>query len=264
MLPEFEVFAIKYGERLGVRGDIFMKGDPHDTPMAMDYYIWVIRNEKTTIIVDCGFSKDEGESRGRTYLRSPAEGLELLGINPKEVEHVIITHMHYDHVGNLALFPKARFHIQDTEMAYVTGRAMTHPILRHSFVLSDVQEMLAMVYQDRAIFHDGDEDLFPGITLHHFPGHARGLMAVRVNTKRGWIILASDTAHYYESLTEEHVFMTHENIYEMLESYRSLVKLGGDITRIIPGHDPDVLARYPSFSADLTGVVAVLHEKPSY
>ena len=77
MLPEFEVFAIKYGERLGVRGDIFMKGDPHDTPMAMDYYIWVIRNEKTTIIVDCGFSKDEGESRGRTYLRSPAEGLEL-------------------------------------------------------------------------------------------------------------------------------------------------------------------------------------------
>jgi glyoxylase-like metal-dependent hydrolase (beta-lactamase superfamily II) len=172
--------------------------------------------------------------------------------------------MHYDHVGNLALFPKARFHIQDTEMVYVTGRAMTHPILRHSFVLSDVQEMLAMVYQDRAIFHDGDDDLFPGITLHHFPGHARGLMAVRVNTKRGWIILASDTAHYYESLTEEHVFMTHENIFEMLESYRSLVKLGGDITRIIPGHDPDVLARYPSFSADLTGVVAVLHEKPSY
>ena len=264
MLPEFEVFAIKYGERLGVRGDIFMKGDPHDSPMAMDYYIWVIRNKERTIIVDCGFGKDEGERRGRTYLRSPAEGLEFLGINPMEVEDVIITHMHYDHVGNLALFPKARFHIQDTEMAYVTGRAMTHPILRHSFVLSEVQEMVAMVYRDRAIFHDGDDDLFPGITLHHFPGHARGLMAVRVNTKRGWIILASDTAHYYESLTKEHVFMTHENIFEMLESYRSLVKLGGDITHIIPGHDPDVLVRYPSISEDLTGVVAVLHEKPFY
>ncbi|MAZ98944.1 MAG: MBL fold hydrolase [Rhodospirillaceae bacterium] len=263
IVPEFEVFAIKYGERLGTRGSIFMKGDPHDSPMAMDYYIWVIRNDEKTIVVDCGFDKKEGENRGRTYLRSPTEGLGLIGIDPAEVKDVIITHMHYDHVGNLSIFPNARFHVQDTEMAYVTGRAMTHPILRHSFVLSEVQEMVAMVYQDRAIFHDGDDDLVPGVTLHHFPGHARGLMAVRVNTKRGWIILASDTAHYYESLAAEHVFITHENIFEMLESYRSLVKLGGDVTRIVPGHDPDVLKRYPSLSRDLDGIVAVLHEKPS-
>ena len=58
--------------------------------------------------------------------------------------------------------------------------------------------------------------------------------------------------------------MTHENIYEMLESYRSLVKLGGDITRIIPGHDPDVLVRYPSLLEDLTGVVAVSRGRPPY
>ncbi|MDC1172757.1 N-acyl homoserine lactonase family protein [Alphaproteobacteria bacterium] len=263
MVPEFEVFAIKYGERLGTRGSIFMKGDPHDSPMAMDYYIWVIRNDEKTIVVDCGFGKKEGENRGRTYLRSPTEGLGLIGIDPAEVKDVIITHMHYDHVGNLSIFPNARFHVQDTEMAYVTGRAMTHPVLRHSFVLSEVQEMVAMVYQDRAVFHDGDDDLVPGITLHHFPGHDRGLMAVRVNTKRGWIVLASDTAHYYESLAAEHVFITHENIFEMLESYRSLVKLGGDVRRIVPGHDPDVLKRYPSLSRDLDGIVAVLHEEPS-
>ena len=263
IVPEFEVFAIKYGERLGTRGSIFMKGDPHDSPMAMDYYIWVIRNDEKTIVVDCGFDKKEGENRGRPYLRSPTEGLGLIWIDPAEVKDVIITHMHYDHVGNLSIFPNAKFHVQDTEMAYVTGRAMTHPILRHSFVLSEVQEMVAMVYQDRAIFHDGDDDLVPGVTLHHFPGHARGLMAVRVNTKRGWIILASDTAHYYESLAAEHVFITHENIFEMLESYRSLVKLGGDVSRIVPGHDPDVLKRYPSLSRDLDGIVAVLHEKPS-
>ena len=44
-----------------MRGDIFMKGDPHDTPMTIDYYIWVIRNKERTITVDCGFGKDEGE-----------------------------------------------------------------------------------------------------------------------------------------------------------------------------------------------------------
>ena len=120
-----------------------------------------------------------------------------------------------------------------------------------------------MVYGDRAIFHDGDDDLFDGITLHHLPGHARGLMAVRVHTKRGWIVLASDTAHYYESVEKEFVFQTHENIFEMLESYRKLVKLGGNLTRIVPGHDPEVMERYPAPSADLQGIVVALDEAPS-
>jgi glyoxylase-like metal-dependent hydrolase (beta-lactamase superfamily II) len=262
-LPVYEAYAIKYGERVGTRGTIFMKGDPHDAPMAMDYYIWVIRNAERTIVVDCGFGKEEGERRGRTYLRSPAECLDLIGVDPNKIDDVIITHMHYDHAGNLAMFPKARFHIQDAEMAYVTGRAMTHQVLRHSFVLSEVQEMLAMVYGNRAVFHDGDDDLFDGITLHHLPGHARGLMAVRVHTKRGWIVLASDTAHYYESVEKEPVFQTHENIFKMLESYRKLIKLGGDLTRIVPGHDPDVIKRYPAPSPDLEGIVAALDEAPS-
>ena len=88
-------------------------------------------------------------------------------------------------------------------------------------------------------------------------------MAVRVHTKRGWIVLASDTAHYYESIEEEPVFMTHENIFEMLESYRALRKLGGSLTHIVPGHDPDVIKRYPAPSSDLQGIVAVLDEAPS-
>jgi glyoxylase-like metal-dependent hydrolase (beta-lactamase superfamily II) len=262
-LPIYEAYAIKYGERMGTRGTIFMGADPHDAPMAMDYYIWVIRNAERTIVVDCGFGKEEGERRGRTYLRSPAECLTLMDIDPAAIEDVVITHMHYDHAGNLGLFPNARFHIQDDEMNYVTGRAMTHPVLRHSFVLSEVQEMVAMVYGDRAVFHDGDDDLVPGISVHHFPGHARGLMAVRVHTARDWIVLASDTAHYYESLEKEPVFTTHENIFDMLESYRAVKKLGGDLTRIVPGHDPDVIKRYPAPSPDLEGIVAVLHEAPS-
>ena len=262
-LPVYEAYAIKYGERMGTRGAIFMKGDPHDAPLAMDYFIWVVRNAERTVVVDCGFGKEEGQRRGRTYLRSPAECLRLLDIDPAVVEDVIITHMHYDHAGNIDLFPNARFHIQDTEMAYVTGRAMTHPVLRHSFVLSEVQQMVAIVYGDRAVFHDGDDGVFPGITVHHFPGHAKGLMSVRVHTKRGWVVLASDAAHYYEVIEQEPVFMTHESIFEMLESVRRLKCLGGEMTRIVPGHDPKVLTRYPSPSPELDGIVAVLDVTPS-
>ena len=76
-------------------------------------------------------------------------------------------------------------------------------------------------------------------------------------------MLASDAAHYYESMEKEPTFMTHENIFDMHESYRKLVRLGGSLSKIVPGHDPDVLARYPAPSPDLEGIVARLDVEPS-
>lgn len=261
--PEYEVYAIKYGDRMGKRGQIFIGGDPHDAPLAMDYFVWAVRSAERTVVLDIGFNKEEGERRGRNFLRCPTEGLKLVDIDAAQVADVVISHMHYDHVGNLDKFPNATFHIQDEEMAYVTGRPMTHKPLRHSFVLSEVQAMLAAVYGDRVQFHDGDEELFPGISLHHIPGHTRGLQSMRVNTARGPVMLASDAAHYYESLTDQRPFMTHENIYLMLEGYRRLQQLAPDIAHIVPGHDPLVLERYQAPEPALQGIVAALHEAPS-
>jgi len=261
-LPEYEIFAVKYAERTGTRGTIFVHGDPHDAPLGMDYFVWVIRSAERTVVLDVGFGKAEGERRGRTFLRCPTEGLAMLGVDPGAIEDVIISHMHYDHAGNLDLFANARFHIQDDEMAYVTGRAMTHKALRGSFVLADVQQMVAALYGDRVVFHDGDEDLFPGISLHHIPGHTRGMQSVRVHTARGWVVLASDAAHYYECLTDGRPFQTHENMYLMLEGYRRLRQLASDDAHIVPGHDPEVLARYPTPQAAMEGIVAALHLAP--
>ena len=261
-LPEYEIFAVKYAERTGTRGTIFVHGDPHDAPLGMDYFVWVMRSAERTVVLDVGFGKAEGERRGRTFLRCPTEGLAMLGIDAGAIDDVIISHMHYDHAGNLELFPNARFHIQDDEMAYVTGRAMTHKALRGSFVLADVQQMVAALYGDRVVFHDGDEDLFPGISLHHIPGHTRGMQSVRVHTARGWVVLASDAAHYYECLTDGRPFQTHENMYLMLEGYRRLRQLAEDDAHIVPGHDPDVLARYPAPDTAMEGIVAALHLAP--
>ena len=89
--PTYEIFAIKYGERVGTRGSVFIGGDPHEAPLAMDYFVWAIRNGERAIVVDTGFSKAEGERRGRTYTQSPADGLRKVGIDPDAVEDVIIS-----------------------------------------------------------------------------------------------------------------------------------------------------------------------------
>lgn len=262
-ITPYEIFAIKYGDRMGERGTMFVHGDPHDAPIAMDYFIWVIRNEWRTIVIDVGYDRAEGEGRGRSFLRSPVEALALLDIDAATIEDVIITHMHYDHAGNLGLFPKARFHIQDEEMSFVTGRAMTHPALRHSFKLDDVLEMVRLTYGDRVVFHAGDEQIAPGVTVHHLPGHTRGLQAVRVESQRGPVVLASDVAHYYECFEQGTPFLTHENLFEMLESNRKLRTLAADDSHIVPGHDPAVLQRYPAPSPELAGIVARLDVPPN-
>ena len=50
--PEYEIFAIKYGDRVGSRGTIFMHGDLHDAPLGMEYFAGVFRNAERTIVVD--------------------------------------------------------------------------------------------------------------------------------------------------------------------------------------------------------------------
>ncbi|MDP6707722.1 MAG: N-acyl homoserine lactonase family protein, partial [Alphaproteobacteria bacterium] len=111
--------------------------------------------------------------------------------------------------------------------------------------------------------HAGDEELWPGIAVHHIPGHTNGLQSVSVETARGRVLLASDAAHYYESLTDGTPFLTHVDMLQMLEGYRRLRRLAPSDAHIVPGHDPEVLRRYPAPSPDLEGIVARLDVAPA-
>ncbi len=130
------------------------------------------------------------KKRGRQMVRPVADGLKAIGIDPVTVGDVILSHMHYDHAGNLPLFPKARFHIQDAEMEYVTGRSMCHAALRGAFEADHAAQMVHNVFDGRVEFHDGVSELAPGITLHKVGGHTKGLQVTRVKTRRGWVVLA--------------------------------------------------------------------------
>jgi glyoxylase-like metal-dependent hydrolase (beta-lactamase superfamily II) len=88
------------------------------------------------------------------------------------------------------------------------------------------------------------------------------LQSVKVHTRRGWVVLASDAAHYYESITDGTPFLTHENLYLMLEGFRRLRKLAPSDAHIVPGHDPIVFDRYPPPTPELEGIVVRLDVPP--
>jgi glyoxylase-like metal-dependent hydrolase (beta-lactamase superfamily II) len=256
--PEYEVFAIRYATRGARRAEAFIDPDPHDGPLPMDYYVWVARSAEATVVIDTGFSREVGERRGRTFLRCPVESLSLLGIRPAEVAHVIVTHLHNDHAGNLGLFPAARFHLQDREMAFATGRYMRHACCGRAYELDHVLEAVKLNYGGRIDFHDGADEILPGLSVHPGSGHTPGLQFVRVWTRSGWLVLASDTAHYYENFSAARPFRLVFHVGDALDTFRSLMKLAGDADRIVPGHDPLVMERYPSAEESMKGIVARL------
>jgi glyoxylase-like metal-dependent hydrolase (beta-lactamase superfamily II) len=263
----YEIIALRYATHERPASENFLYPvaageDVHEYPMPIDYFVWVIRNGERTIVVDTGFDRPAAEARGRILLKHPTEGLRTLGVDPARVHDVVITHLHYDHAGNLGAFPNARFHLQDAEMAFATGRCMCHPRLRHPFELEDVLAMVRRVYVGRVNFIDGDDEIAPGISLHHVPGHTRGLQCVRVETRRGPVVLASDALHFYANAERQNPFPIVVDIAGMMESWRKLARLAGDERRIVPGHDPLVMSRYPRVAVD--GVEAVmLHENPN-
>jgi glyoxylase-like metal-dependent hydrolase (beta-lactamase superfamily II) len=259
----YEIFAIKYAEVARKAHANFIDGDPHETAdMPLNYYVWAIVGRGRTVVVDTGFSSPMAKKRGRTITKPVEEGLRAIGIEARDVADVVITHMHYDHCGNDDLFAGARYHLQDLEMEYVTGRCMCHREISRPFEAADVARMVHRVFDGRVQFHSGVDEIAAGITVHHIGGHTKGLQCVRVETERGAVVLASDASHFYAHMEQNRAFPILYNLGDLLEGYRTLRKLASSDKHVIPGHDPLVIARYPAASEATKGWIARVDADP--
>jgi glyoxylase-like metal-dependent hydrolase (beta-lactamase superfamily II) len=259
----YEVLAVRYATlQARTRRETFLGVDPHDAaPCPIDYYVWVIRSAERTIVVDTGFDAAEAAARGRAIERLPREALAMLGVDAATVPDVVVSHLHYDHAGTCGDFAAARFHLQEAEMAYTTGRCMGYHHLRQPYSVEHVCAMVRNVFAGRVAFHAGDQEIAPGVSVHLIGGHAKGIQAVRVRTARGWVVLASDAAHYYENFEEHRPFIIVHDVEATLRGYDRLKALAGSPAHVIPGHDPRVLERYPAVPG-LDGIAARLDLAP--
>lgn len=242
----WQVHAVKYADRNArARRDSFLFDDNHDAPHAMDYFMWLLRDGSRTILVDTGYDQSEATARGRPIRLDPREALAPFELTPEDISEVIVTHLHYDHAGGLALFPNAHLHMQAAEMAFATGPCMCHDVLREPFTAGHICEAIMRLYGGKLTFHTGDNQLAEGLSLHCVGGHSRGLQCVRVRTQAGWMVLASDAAHYYENVLARKPFPIVVDIEDMMLGFERLIDLASRPELIIPGHDPLVRQVYP-------------------
>ncbi|HLX15491.1 MAG TPA: N-acyl homoserine lactonase family protein [Bradyrhizobium sp.] len=258
-----EIYALRYATMSPRTPHMnYLSPDPHETAASdLDYFVWLIRGGGRDILIDTGFNAMEAGLRNRKLTLNPVDALVRFGVNAEAIRDVVVTHMHYDHAGNLDLFPNARFHLQDREMSYATGRCMCFGNMRHPFSVEHVTLMVRHVYSERVTFHSGEGEIAPGVTVHRVGGHSDGLQVVRVATARGPVVLASDAAHYYGNLHRRIPFPIVYNIGDMCQGWEIVERLAGHPDRIIPGHDPLVAELYPRASDKVDAFA--LHKAPS-
>ncbi|MDQ0269203.1 MBL fold metallo-hydrolase [Cytobacillus purgationiresistens] len=180
--PAYEVYAIKYATR-EVRCSEHFYGatDPHeDYSMPMDYYIWLVKSENHILVVDTGFNEQVAKERKRTFLRCPLTVLPKLGVEVNTVSHVAITHMHYDHLGNAEKFQNSQFIIQESEMAFWTGRYASKKQFKHHITTTDVIHLVKENFNGKVQFVNGSKEVLPGISVHRAGGHSAGLQIVEI------------------------------------------------------------------------------------
>jgi glyoxylase-like metal-dependent hydrolase (beta-lactamase superfamily II) len=257
-MTPFAVYAIRYAHReASVRGEHFYRGDARaNDPYPIDYFVWAAVSPEATVVVDAGFTRETAKRRaGREYLRSPIETLRQLGVEAKTVEHLVITHLHYDHVGHVADFPAARILLQRSEYEFWTGPYAMRGEYGHLHERGDIVYLQEQIARGRVGLLDGNSPVVPGVTLHHLGGHTPGLQVVRVSTAAGHVVLASDASHFYENIRDDRPYSIVDHLPSMYRAFDRCRELADAEDLIVPGHDPAVLERFPAVSPALAGVV---------
>ena len=221
MSSGWSVTAVRYGTLETTRSEAYYRyqayGEP-DGPQRLDYFFWIVRRDDETILVDTGFDPEVGRRRGRTCLLEPADAMAQLGVGPETVSRVVLTHLHYDHTGNLDRFPDAELLVPARELDFWLGPLARRAQFAHAVEATELGQVLAAVDAGRVRRLEGGEEIAEGVHAILLGGHSPGQLAIGIDAVAGWTVLASDAMHFYEELERDRPFGVNPDLAEMYES----------------------------------------------
>jgi glyoxylase-like metal-dependent hydrolase (beta-lactamase superfamily II) len=224
-------------------------GAPKSEIIDSVYVIWLIRGQGRNILFDSGFHRDRWFELWtiKDYLR-PDEAVRLAGVQPEEITDVIISHVHWDHMGGIDLFPNATVWIQREEFRYYTGDAWQPGVDHGGVDPDDVEELVRINIEGRLRLVDGDDqEIIPGIRAYTGARHTFASQYLRVDAEPP-VILASDNVYLYRNLAEHAASATFSESDHAanVAAQKRMVELVDSTDRIIPGHDALQFERFPT------------------
>jgi len=244
----YEVYAVRYGTLAQFPVASLIAGADPARRMDIALMIWLIRppNGSRTVLMDAGFYREKFVTRWKPidYVR-PSVALERLGVRPEHITDIIVSHVHWDHLDGADLFPNARIWIQRGEYEHHIDSA-GRP--RRSTIDSLDARMLADLHRaGRVQLVDGDSvEILPGIRVFTGGKHTFASQYATASTASGTVVLASDNAYLYDNFDRRRPIAQTLDSLSNLAAQQRMLGLAGDISRVVPGHDPAVFSRFPA------------------
>jgi len=241
LVKKEELLPYGYKERKYNRDGTFEPG------LMVPVPVWFIDGEDSCVLIDTGLGDCEEIMRlqyryGIDYVARKSKEQEILngmaakGLKPEDVDVVVLTHLHFDHIGNTDVFTNARFIVQRSEISMLISppKFATFYYREWSHKITDIS--------DRLIPIDGNLKLGKYIELIRVGGHSPGQMAILAETAKGRVCIASDFLYNYTNLRHEWPIGPVWNMDEWISNIRFL-KGNADI--ILPNHDYELYQHYP-------------------
>jgi glyoxylase-like metal-dependent hydrolase (beta-lactamase superfamily II) len=239
----YELRYVKTGAVPGREDLLFQGGDLNTIRMA-PVSIFYVKTDDGFLLIDTSFDMEDAKVLGaedavkREYPdEDPMHALKSVGIEPQNVTRIILSHAHFDHVGYIDHFPKAKIYFHQKEFDWVMDLP-SWAVGYGPFSTNKIKKV-----KDQLVLIDQDEyEVLPGINAIYVGGHSAGSLAVTVNTKVGKVCICGDNCFLYKNIEEKLPIGLTNNLYESIAFIEKLPELG-DI--LIPGHDPQFFERFP-------------------
>jgi glyoxylase-like metal-dependent hydrolase (beta-lactamase superfamily II) len=249
----YDVYALKFGSRNGkiAISDIAVGSKSKDSTEVY-FMIWLLKGTNgKTILVDAGFTDTDQKV---SFVR-PDKVLAEINVRPEDITDIIITHPHWDHIGGIDLFPKAKFWMQEEDYNYFVGAAWQKEGNNAGFKKIDVLKIIQKNIDDRLILVKGEgKEIIPGIKIFTGSKHTYQSQYPLVNTSTGKVIIASDNCKYYYNLINELPSPYTFDLKAYLNNIKKMKTMVSKVDYIIPGHDPLVFSKFKKVADDVVKI----------
>ncbi len=161
-------------------------------------HCFVLRSGGRTVLVDTGIGPESAPAFAWTATRGRLpEELEAAGVSPGEVDHVLITHVHDDHLGwnvtedaTSPLFPNARYVVHEADWSLMADTTDEEDREIFASALQPLERSGVLVRsKDRSAITDE-------LTLVHAPGHTPGHQIVLIDSDAGRAVISGDLVNH--------------------------------------------------------------------
>lgn len=213
-----------------------------DYPEDQPANVTILQGEGHNVLIDTGFSSEYFiEFTNSKYNLRPQEYLSEVGLTPDDIDTVIISHMHYDHIDHIDQFKNAQVFLQKDEFEWwkkISCLSDKYALLKCYLDKDTIPKLEKIDAEGRLHLIEDNTTVLPGIVVYKVPGHSFGDQCAVVSAKNGKYVICGDSAYTTANIEKMIPMGYGVSQYEMLCSFERIMGLAdGDLSKIVPAHD---------------------------